>query len=443
MGNSSSSSKSPYSAREVEALKGPFSDAEFDCLAALAEGANADRAGFEELFSLGPVPVEFDMPIVANFGAALYTAFLHMTDIEPPTTSLTLAHVAKSAALCMRSPTATIVRGLWSVFDPTADKALSDAELRQLFVAVLLMADAGHTESFASYVGAADAMVASFHLHATDISRAHLSSWASAAFPLLHTIFASWMSAKCFASLPSTRTSYTTPQLSHRSDILSRYDGRARSSRYQDNPCTSKLAGTACTRDGLSFNRLCYHLLGYAGPTLIVCTATDGGTFGAYCDTPWKDQSKFFGGPGCFLYRLRPNLLVLPSTSGTNYMYFNTKGVALPRGLGLGGTTSKCRLFFDEDLDDCYSALKCNSFAPGSVSLRASFQILTLEIWGCGGEESQQAQKGYRADTADLINRARKVDKAQFVSNGFDREMFLGKTFGHGTDAARIADDEH
>ncbi len=63
------------------------------------------------------------------------------------------------------------------------------------------------------------------------------------------------------------------------------------------------------------------------------------------------------------------------------------------------------------------------------------------QIWGLGGDASRQAQKGFRNETAELINKARKVDKAQFAGNDFDREMFLGKTFGHGADAARIADD--
>ncbi|KDO16462.1 hypothetical protein SPRG_17407 [Saprolegnia parasitica CBS 223.65] len=343
----------------------------------------------------------------------------------------------------MRSSSASILRSLWSIFDASTTGTLSESELRQLFLAVLLMADATSEDAFdvAAYVGAADAMVASFHLHANAISLPHFVSWTSASWPLLHTVFSAWMAHKCFASLPSTRSTYMAPRLSHPSDILSRGELIALSGQSMQLQDTWDRLYTS-TQDGLSFNRLCYHLLGYAGPTLIVCTAMDGATFGAYCDTPWKDQSKFFGGPGCFLYRLCPNLLVCPSAGGTNFMYFNTKGVALPRGLGLGGTTSKCRLFFDEDLDDCYTALKCNTFAPGSLSLRSSFQIQTLEIWGCGGAASRQAQKGYRADTADLINKARKVDKAQFVSNGFDREMFLGKTFGHGTDAARIADDE-
>ncbi|CAK4152996.1 unnamed protein product [Aphanomyces euteiches] len=302
MGNKSSKP----TAQEIEELKGPFSDEEFESLQALVSATQADKATFLERFSLGPLSGTTD-DILVHFGEALYAAFATLAD-DPEATELSIAHVAK--------------------------------------------ADLQH-------------------------------SW--------------------------------------------------------DRLYTS-------TQDGLSFNRLSYHLLGYTGPTLLVCTATDGATFGAYGDTPWKEGTKFFGGPGCFLFRLSPTFLLCPASAAqglTNYMYYNTKGVVLPRGLGFGGTTSKFRLFLDDELDNCYTSLKCGSYEPGSISLKATFQIQTLEVWGCGGEESKLAQRGYRAETAELINRARKVDKAQFVGNSFDREMFLGKTFGHGTDAARIADDEH
>ncbi|RLN77170.1 hypothetical protein DYB28_006111 [Aphanomyces astaci] len=61
-------------------------------------------------------------------------------------------------------------------------------------------------------------------------------------------------------------------------------------------------------------------------------------------------------------------------------MYYNTKGVVLPRGLGFGGTTSKCRLFLDDELDNCTSALKCASYEPGAVAMKGSFHIETLEV---------------------------------------------------------------
>jgi hypothetical protein len=82
------------------------------------------------------------------------------------------------------------------------------------------------------------------------------------------------------------------------------------------------------------------------------------------------------------------------------------------------------------------------SFESGKLSSREHFTIDAMEVWGCGDEEDLLNQKALRNETAEMINRARKVDKAQFVGSDFDKEMFLGKTFGHGADQARVADDE-
>ncbi|CAK4086422.1 unnamed protein product [Aphanomyces euteiches] len=441
MGNKSSKP----TAQEIEELKGPFSDEEFESLQALVSATQADKATFLERFSLGPLSGTTD-DILVHFGEALYAAFATLAD-DPEATELSIAHVAKAAAQCIRSSSSTILRSMFSIFDASHSGELTQEQVQQLFVTCFLMADACNGDvaekDVRRYTPVAHAIVDAFQVHATHITPSTLTSWAGTHAPLLHTIFSSWMSQRC---LPKrSKISYISPQLSHPSDVLSRGQVLALSTQSVDLQHSWDRLYTS-TQDGLSFNRLSYHLLGYTGPTLLVCTATDGATFGAYGDTPWKEGTKFFGGPGCFLFRLSPTFLLCPASAAqglTNYMYYNTKGVVLPRGLGFGGTTSKFRLFLDDELDNCYTSLKCGSYEPGSISLKATFQIQTLEVWGCGGEESKLAQRGYRAETAELINRARKVDKAQFVGNSFDREMFLGKTFGHGTDAARIADDEH
>lgn len=165
-----------------------------------------------------------------------------------------------------------------------------------------------------------------------------------------------------------------------------------------------------------------------------------------FCDTEWKESSRFYGGSGCFLFRAVPDLRVFRvSASGAseNYMYLNSKGYALPRGLGMGGDTNEFRIFLSEDFDEnSYTTPKCLSFEPGSLSGRKHFVINAMEVWGCGGDASRTSQQAHRQETADLINRARKVDKAQFLGSDFDKEMFLSKTFGHGGDRGRIADDE-
>lgn len=165
-----------------------------------------------------------------------------------------------------------------------------------------------------------------------------------------------------------------------------------------------------------------------------------------FCDSEWKESTRPYGGNGCFLFRLEPEINVYRASGSSDggVMYLNSKGYSLPRGIGMGGTTSKFRLFLSEDLDEgSYTTTKCLAFEGGRLSTRENFTIEAMEVWGCGGEDDVLRQKAFRNDTAEMINRARKVDKAQFVGSDFDKEMFFGKTFGHGADQARVADDEH
>lgn len=201
------------------------------------------------------------------------------------------------------------------------------------------------------------------------------------------------------------------------------------------------------TKDGLSFNRWCHHILGYNGPTVLLCQDTKGAVFGLYCESEWKESNSFYGGKQAFLFQLNPNIMILQSkvAGNKNIMYLNTKGVSNPRGFGAGGSSPNAvRLFFHEDLDLCTCRSSGPAFETGRVASEKEFEIDVLEMWGCGNANAAaEAQKSYRKETAQLIDRARKVDKAQFATNEFDQEYLLGKTFGHGKDLARVVEDEH
>ena len=56
-------------------------------------------------------------------------------------------------------------------------------------------------------------------------------------------------------------------------------------------------------------------------------------------------------------------------------------------------------------------------------------------------QEALQAQGKDRAIRADLIQKARTVDKAAFIESSFDQEFFLGKTFGHKARMAKEGTD--
>ncbi|KAG6590770.1 uncharacterized protein IUM83_15401 [Phytophthora cinnamomi] len=453
MGNTRSSAAG---ARAGE-WKGPFSDEEYECLKAkfkaTVASAPSEAAASDNLQTWLELPLPAAAPeeLTApnrRLGAAFYRLCLQQNDGgEAKADKLQMVNFAQGVAQCVRASSQSICRSMFRLFAANATaNAMTEQELSQLLFACLIMAEGEQVEDVDRTAGVAKAQARAAmppSAGATQASSDDFVRWIGSQFPLLYTIFMSWMARKSFESL--TKPSFEAPRLSHSSGILSRSHFVALST-VTTSVQTSLSRLYTSAQDGLSFNRLSYHILGYSGPTLTVIRDTNGAVFGMFCDTEWKESSRYYGGNGCFLFRMAPEIniyRVSASGANENYMYLNSKGFALPRGLGVGGSTDKFRLFLSEDLDEhSYTTLKCLSFEPGRLSSSEPFVVDAIEVWGCGGEESELNQKAHRQETADLINRARKVDKAQFVGSDFDKEMFLGKTFGHGTDRARIADDE-
>ncbi|KAF0774026.1 hypothetical protein AaE_002103, partial [Aphanomyces astaci] len=227
MGNSHSSK---LSARELEDLKGPFSDEEFESLQALVAEAHANKAVFLDRFSLGPLHGSSD-DVLNAFGEVLYSSFGRLAADEsaesasPDNDQLSIVHVAKAAAMCIRSPSTSTLRALVSIFSPSLE--LSPTQLHQLFMACFLMAEDTNPSSRPTgskdvheYTPVAAAMADAFQLHSSHITPSTLAAWAPTHAPLLHTVFASWMSFKCLG--PRSKVSYVAPRLSHPSDIMTR-----------------------------------------------------------------------------------------------------------------------------------------------------------------------------------------------------------------------------
>ena len=67
-------------------------------------------------------------------------------------------------------------------------------------------------------------------------------------------------------------------------------------------------------------------------------------------------------------------------------MYLNTKGFALPHGLGMGGDTENFRFFIPERFDDCTASTACGTFKPGTLAKlefddEPIFQLEALEVF--------------------------------------------------------------
>ncbi len=105
--------------------------------------------------------------------------------------------------------------------------------------------------------------------------------------------------------------------------------------------------------------------------------------------------------------------------------------------MGFGGTTDGFRVFIPESLEGCTAANACPTYETGKLIAGETFEIHTMEVWGCGGADvvasALAAQARERADMDETIRRARHVDKAQFFNNEFDREFLLSGSTSHAT----------
>ena len=145
--------------------------------------------------------------------------------------------------------------------------------------------------------------------------------------------------------------------------------------------------------------------------------------------------------------------------SNSNYQWLNTKSYSLPHGLALGGTLENFRLFISESFDNCTANGNCltyesgnllpvnrdinlpNNFMEANDIQNGKFEIDAIEIWATGGakfvEHGLKELSKTREIKEENIQRARKVDKAQFFNNAFDKEFLLSGTFQH---ASQVAD---
>ena len=202
----------------------------------------------------------------------------------------------------------------------------------------------------------------------------------------------------------------------------------------------------ASSKDGWSFQRLCREILGWAGPTLLVARA-GARTFGVLADEAWRDDRKPFGAGGCRLYTFAPAFAVARPRAGQSQdlLYLNTKGSAsVPKGLIIGDGAVHVPTELGDARIKVGRSLAFESLAlVDDATVRRDggwVDVDELEVWAAGDAGALEAAAAGRARArglrADHIARARKVDKAKFLTE-FDQEMLLGKTFNTGADRAR------
>ena len=223
--------------------------------------------------------------------------------------------------------------------------------------------------------------------------------------------------------------------------------------------------------DGLSFNRLQNAILGYGGPTILILQSVSGGIFGAYTGTAWKESKDFYGNTDSFLYQLQPQVAVYrpKSTDHTNYMYCNSTARSRgydqqAHGIGFGGTVQQPRLFLSESMEDgsCFASAQDLTYDNGTLlpnvgtsghsasttiqHHRSIFDVECIEVYGVSNDlevitMAIGSRTIDRANKDELIRKARKVDKAQFLDD-FQSGIIASKAFAHRQQIDGRADDD-
>ena len=180
-------------------------------------------------------------------------------------------------------------------------------------------------------------------------------------------------------------------------------------------------------KDGRSFPRLAWSVLGYSGASLVVIQTTAGGILGAFTAATWKDSRDFYGTSEGFLFQLNPEVkLYYASGRQEHYCYLHNGSKlnhSLPPGLGFGGSLSKPRLFVPASFEGCSAESFDLTYDAGNLvapECLEKFEIQTLEVWAVGQEsvEGLEARAAHRERTTQALDQARRIrDKSAFADD--------------------------
>lgn len=189
-------------------------------------------------------------------------------------------------------------------------------------------------------------------------------------------------------------------------------------------------------RDGLSLSTIASSVIGYQGPTLLAVRDDEGFIVGALSTSTFEETSSFVASSGA-LVALSPTFAVLRVRGGgtkNHGQFLNMRSRTLPHGIGWGGPgVDSCRLWINEDFDECRAGSYDETYEVGSLRPGApgeSFRTNEVEIWGLGPPEALTARDASRAMHDRVELGQRKVNPRSFLDD-FTKEHMLAETFKH------------
>mmetsp|Transcript_8466 Transcript_8466/g.12630 ORF Transcript_8466/g.12630 Transcript_8466/m.12630 type:complete len:447 (-) Transcript_8466:195-1535(-) len=375
-----------------------------------------------------------------NFGTSCYS---YIVDDQ----SMSLSSFQTFVIDVARSTSTKTLQIIWNIIqsDPTVSE---DQTLDYFFRLVLEFSGCEHDGLDITATRLSNHVRRTCHKDQSDVVQCGtLINWTNEYAPYTAKVFVTYINRKCFGDLELQYTPFNPPILNGGSSVLTQSDLMPLALYDKSLQGGWKKLYTT-QQDGLSFNRIAHHILGYSGPSLILikCSGSDV-VIGAYNEDRWRDSNRFYGNSASFLCALAPDMKIFRSKADSNqhYQWLNMKSYGMPHGLGMGGSLEKFRLFIPDTLEECVAHSSCLTYEPGAFidsSSSGSFDIDVMEVWGCGGEAAVQealtAQAKDRGERDDMIRKARQVDKAAFANNSFDQEFLLPKNYSH---KVRMVDD--
>lgn len=128
---------------------------------------------------------------------------------------------------------------------------------------------------------------------------------------------------------------------------------------------------------GLSINRFTHHVSSYNGPTITLVSFEGRNVYCIASDQPWKDSAKRFGGSDTVLLQLTPVYRIVQA--GGPLILWNQHERGIPKGIQVGKDGSSVVLNLPSDFEQIkHYGVDC--------------ELHNIEMWGCGGTETRQAQ---------------------------------------------------
>ena len=201
-----------------------------------------------------------------------------------------------------------------------------------------------------------------------------------------------------------------------------------------------------CKVNGYNLSNLVYSFLGFTGPIIILVQHHDKAndnfiTFGMFINKDFKECfSNFCGDDLSHILILGDKLEILKTVGDDreHYCFISSKNQKFQKhepGIGMGYSHGQIRFWLDSNqlFSKSYFGKYDDVFEEASPfeEMEEKLEICNLEVYGFGDDDTLKDLVKKQERDQVIINKMKKVDKAAFANNDFDREMFLSKTFSH------------